>query len=126
VLWASSVWARIDLCSGLAAPGKVWRLVCPKAPTVNVAKHALRCTLCQRWREHPAGRPTTHTQEVVKDRYSFRKTKPATRLEWQGHAITSEWLLRVEEIGEGLRVRRSHAGHVVPAPNRFQAEIRTE
>ena len=29
--------------------------VCPKAQTVNVAKYALRCILCQRSREHPAG-----------------------------------------------------------------------
>src|ERR1700721_2544482 len=45
---------------------------------------------------------------------------------WQGHSITKEWLLRVEEIGEGLRVRRSHASHVIPARRNIQAGIRTE
>jgi hypothetical protein len=57
--------------------------------------------------------------------YSLRK-KPATRQGWQGHSITSEWLLCVEEIGERLRVRRSHARHVIPARSRVQAGIRTE
>jgi hypothetical protein len=52
--------------------------------------------------------------------------KPATRQGWQGHANTSEWLLPVEEIGEGLRVRRSQASHVIPARSNVQAGIRTE
>jgi hypothetical protein len=41
-------------------------------------------------------------------------------------SITANRLLRVEEIGEGLRVWRSHASHVIPALRDVQAGIRTE
>jgi hypothetical protein len=63
--------------------------------------------------------------KIVRDNMSHAKT-PATPSGWQGYFNHSDRLLRVEEIGERLRVRRSHAGRVIPARSCLQAGVRTE
>jgi hypothetical protein len=74
-----------------------------------------------RWQE---GESIENALRRFKPKVQGRKTCHPTR--WQGRAITREWLLSVKEIGEGLRVRRSQASHVIPARSNVQAGIRTE
>jgi|HubBroStandDraft_2_1064218.scaffolds.fasta_scaffold23234_3 hypothetical protein len=74
----------------------------------------------------PPGASTTHAQAVGNRSLLVPQEKTCHPQGWQGHSITSEWLLCVEEIGEGLCVRRSHASHVIPARSRVQAGIGTE